>query len=181
MKRLNSKIDKTTLKDVSELYLSAFPENERPPLHWFLKCLEHESNNVYAYYEDDEFVGFCETVQYSNIVYISYLTVSPLKRNQGYGSKILSDIKKLYENSTILLCFEEVDTKYPDYENRKKRQEFYRRNGFIDYPLKTQEGEVIYQSAVIGDAVITFKIYQKIFDCCYGEGASDKYLKEYLG
>lgn len=180
MKRIRLKEDKSILEDISALYLEAFPENERPPLSYFLKCAEKESNDIYGYYDNDEFIGFSEIIKYQNIIYISYLAVHKTKRNKGYGTKILNDIKYSFKEFTILLCYEEVDIKYVDYQNRVNRENFYIKNGFTPNGLKTREGEVVYQSAQIGKEIITFPIYKIIFDLCYGEGTSDIYLKKYI-
>ena len=126
--------------DISNLYLSAFPENERPPLEWFYKAVySFKRNQVIGYYDNDQFIGFVYLVFYRNIIYIAFFAVSEPKRNQGYGTMILNDIKHTYPNYTKLLCFEEVDTKYPNYKNRLKRQSFYLRNGYIDNNMKTRE------------------------------------------
>lgn len=167
--------------DISDLYISAFPENERPPLEWFYRNVYfYKKNEVIGYYDNDEFVGFAYLVFFRNIVYIAYLAVTENKRNQGYGTKILNDIKESYPKHTKLLCFEEVDTKYSDYQNRLNRQNFYLRNGYIDNNLKTREGKVIYQSAYIGNKPIDFKTYKCIFDHTYGKGANERYLREVL-
>lgn len=167
--------------DISSLYISAFPENERPPLEWFYKnVFSFKRNQVIGYYDNNEYVGFVYLVFFRNIVYIAYLAVSEDKRNQGYGTKILNDIKKSYPNLAKLLCFEEVDAKYSDYQNRLNRQNFYLRNGYVDNHLKTKEGEVIYQSAYIGKHPINFNTYKNIFDHTYGRGANQRYLREVL-
>lgn len=167
--------------DISNLYISAFPEDERPPLDWFYQMITFKKRNqVIGYYENNEFIGFVYLVFYMKIVYTAFFAVTESKRNQGYGTKILNDIRDSYPEYTQLLCFEEVDTKYPDYENRLKRQNFYLRNGYIDNHLKTREGDVIYQSAYIGNKPISFETYKKIFDNTYGPGANKKYLREVL-
>ena len=172
------KHDVSFQKDVSELYLSAFPENERPPLHWFLRCLYScVQNEVFSYYEDG-FIGFAEITIHQDIVYICFLAVTEENRNKGYGSKIISDIKDKYPGYTLLVCFEEVDEKYPDYDNRKRRQNFYIKNGFKENNLKTREGDVIFQSAYCGKRKVTFAEYKILFDQCYGKEASDTYLRE---
>lgn len=179
MKCIDLKIDESVKEDISKLYLSAFPIDERPPLDWFLRCLyECENNHAFAYYDNDEFIGFSEITIFEDIVYICYLAVSPIHRNKGYGTQILDNIKQKYNGYTILLCFEEVDEKYDDYLNRKRREDFYIRNGFINNDLKTKEGPVIYQSSRIGDKKVNFDQYRHIFDQCYGKGTSDIYLKE---
>lgn len=180
MKSLKLKENESVKNDIAALYLSAFPENERPPLEWYFSCIyRYKENEAIAYYENDEFIGYSSLVTYQDIVYICYLAVVKEKRNRGYGSKILSDIKEKYQDKTILLCYEEVDEKYEDFLNRKNRENFYKRNGFINNELKTQEGEVVYQSARIGNRKVTFEDYKILFDLCYGKGANEKYLKEY--
>ena len=174
------KLDPSFEDDISHLYLSAFPDDERPPLDWFYKCLyKYKENEVIGYFDENEFIGFVEITTYKDIIYIVFFAIIENKRNQGYGTKILSDIKEKYSNFTILLCYEEVSEKYPDYENRKHRQDFYLRNGFIDNEMKTREGDVVYQSAYIGKCKVSFEEYQNIFDLCYGTGASKTYLREY--
>ena len=134
------RFNKGIKEDVSPLYLSAFPENERPPLEYFYHSLnEYKENHLFAYYENDEFIGFSYISLYEDICYIFFLAVSPQKRNMGYGSKIIDLIKNKYKDYVLLLVYEEVDKKYDDYLFRKKREEFYTRNGFKENIFKSAE------------------------------------------
>ena len=83
----------------------------------------------------------------------------------------------MFKEYTLLLCYEEVDEKYEDYENRLKRSLFYQRNGFVINPLKTNEFGVVFQTVRFGPKVVTFKDYQNIFLLGFGEFAL-KHLKE---
>lgn len=167
------------LKDyVSPLYLSAFPEDERPPLDYFYQMVNNfKENKVISYFDEGEFIGFAYLVFYQDVVYLAFFAVNENKRNQGYGSQIIQDIKSSFSNYVFLLCFEEVDIKYHDYQNRLRRQSFYIRNGFIDNHMKTREGNVIYQSAYIGKHPVGNQVYKNIFDHTYSVGSSDRYLK----
>ena len=90
--------------DIANLYLSAFPEDERPPLSWFFKMIHfYKKNEVVGYYDNNEFIGFVYLVFYRNIVYTAFLAVTEAKRNQGYGTKILNDIRDSYPHYTKLL------------------------------------------------------------------------------
>ena len=181
MEVIKLKENKSIKKDISKLYLSAFPKNERPPFGWFYKCLfRYKENEVLGFYDKGKFIGFVEYTQYKNFVYIAFLAVQETKRGQGYGTKILQYIKDNFADKSILLCYEEVDKKYHDYIDRKKREEFYQRNGFIDNELKTNEAGVIYQSAVNGKEKANFEDYKNIFDFIYGKGSNKLYLKEYF-
>ena len=46
------------IKDVSDLYLEAFPVEERPPLDIFLKSLKQKEITLLAFYEGETFIGF---------------------------------------------------------------------------------------------------------------------------
>lgn len=165
-------------KDVEPLFVSAFPIDERPPADIYFESFKnHAKNTLYGFYKDGLFMGFASVVLYKDICYIFFLAIQDELRGQGYGSKILSMIKEMYQNDVILLCYEEVDKKYKDYENRRKRAGFYHKNGFIDNPLKTNEFGVIFQTAYYGNRPITFEEYQSIFRIGFGDWAV-KYLKE---
>lgn len=165
-------------KDIEPLYLGAFPENERPPVHYFFYSVKkHKENHLYAYYDFNQFVGFTYLTIYKDIVYIFFLAVSESIRNKGYGSQILNDIKEKYKDNVLLLCYEEVDEKYEDNELRKKRQSFYFSNGFQDNILKTNEFGVVFNTAYIGKHRVPFEDYLEIFKLGFGK-KSKLYIKE---
>ena len=177
MKIIEFKNDKTIKKDVKRLFLSAFPSDERPPASYFFKSFDNPINHLYAFYEEKVFVGFCSLILYKDICYLFFLAVTPELRGQGYGSKILSEIKNLYSDYVLLLCYEEVDKKYKDYENRCKRAEFYKKNGYLDNNLKTNEFGVVFQTAYIGKHQVPFEDYQNIFREGFGEFAMEHLKK----
>ena len=166
-------------KDVGDLLVEAFPEDERPPVDIFFKNLEinKEHTRLIAYYDNNAFVGFTSLVFYKHICYLFFLAVSPTLRHQGYGSQILEIIKKDYSDYTILLAFEEVDPKYANYEERKNRKAFYFNHGFKDNGFKSNEWGVIFETAYIGKRKVTFIEYKEIFKIGFDVNP-DKYLKE---
>ena len=156
-------------KDIEPLFISAFPSDERPPADIFFKSFDNPNNVLYGFYDNDRFIGFTSVIIYKNICYIFFLAIKDEYRNQGYGSKILSMIKEQYKDYVILLCYEEVDRKYPDYDNRKRREEFYIRNGFNKNLFKTNEFGVVFQTAYIGNHTVSFNDYIEIFKIGFGE------------
>lgn len=164
--------------DVEPLFLSAFPENERPPVKRYFSLFKKNINILYGFYEGDNFIGFSSVTIYKDIAYIFFLAVAPEHRNKGYGSKILSYLKEEYSKYTVLLCYEEVDDKYPDNDMRKKREEFYQRNGFVKNQFKSEEFYVVYQTAYYGHREVSFEEYQEIFKIGFGSFAL-KYLRKY--
>ena len=166
-------------KDIEPLFISAFPSDERPSEDIYFENFKKNKNAIlYGFYDDSEFVGFSSVILYKDICYIFFLAVSSNKRDQGYGSQILSEIKHIYNDNVILLCYEEVDNKYQDFEMRLRRKNFYMKNGFIDNPLKTNEFGVVFQTAYYGKHTVSFKDYKEIFAIGFGPYVV-KYLKEH--
>lgn len=164
-------------KDIKPLFLSAFPADERPPANIYFNNFKKDNNQLLGFYDEETFIGFASMTFYKDICYIFFLAVSSEHRDQGYGTKILSILKEKYKDYVLLLCYEEVDQKYQDYDNRLRREKFYIRNGFIKNPLKTNEFGVIFQSAYIGKHIVTFEEYKEIFASGFGKFAV-KFLSE---
>ena len=162
---------------VSNLLESAFPEEERPPTKYFFKALEKKENKLFAYYHDNSFIGFTFLSFYKDVCYIFFLAVSKEYRHQGFGGQIIEDLKKEYSDLVLLLCYEEVNPKYPNYEERVNRKKFYCSHGFIENKLKTNEYGVIYETAYIGSHQVDFTSYQEIFVLGFGE-RNRPYIKE---
>ena len=171
------KTDNSIRKDIEPLFISAFPRDERPPADYFFSSFDKPNNHLYGFYDKDTFVGFSSVIIYKDICYIFFLAVVDSLRNQGYGSQILKELKDMYKDYVLLLCYEDVDPSYSDYENRKKREHFYQKNGFIQNPLKTNEFGVVFQTAINGNRTVSFTEYQEIFKNGFGEFAV-KHLKE---
>ena len=166
-------------EDVANLLVTAFPSDERPPVDIFFKNLEinKEHTRLIAYYDNNTFVGFTSLVFYKDICYLFFFAVSPTVRHQGYGSQILEMIKKDYQDYTILLAFEEVDPKYENYLERKKRESFYLNHGFIDNGFVSEEWGVKFQTAYVGKRKVSFEEYKEIFRIGFNV-KPDKYLKK---
>ena len=169
MRFLNYKEHINIRKDIEPLFISAFPKDERPPADIYFHGFDIRNETIlYGFYEEDEFIGFASIVLYKDICYIFFLAVSEKHRNQGYGTKINDVIKELYKEYVILLCYEEVDKKYKDYDVRLRRSRFYHKNGFIINPLKTYEFGVIFQTVIYGNHEVSFDDYKHIFMTGFG-------------
>ena len=160
-------------ENIATLLVEAFPEDERPPVPYFFSSLERKGNSLFSYYLHDEFIGFAYVTLYQDICYIFFLAVKENKRHQGYGGEILEDIKKAYHDYVILLCYEEVEPRYPNYQERIKRKEFYSIHGFKDNNMKTNEFGVVFETAFFGNHRVDFNTYVEIFVLGFGEFARE--------
>ena len=121
-------LDSLDVSKTQALYEGAFPPEERPSFEMalsFTKCQFLEVK------DEDEFVGLVDLIPMEKAVYIFFLAVEEVKRKKGYGSKILADVVQQNEGKTIFLLADEADRKYPDYESRLRRLDFYQHNGFM--------------------------------------------------
>ena len=151
MKFINYKSNQNIKKDIEPLYISGFPEEERPPVEMFFSFALKEDNDIYAVYDNNSFIGFTNLLFYKDLCYLFFLAVSPSYRNKGYGSQIIQEVFKNYPDKTFVLCFEEVDDKYSDNQLRKRRRDFYYRNGLKENILKTCEYVFNIKGEKIGD------------------------------
>ena len=171
MKFINYKEQPKIRELIEPLYVSSFPDEERPPEEMFFSNALKKDNDIYAIYENNEFVGFTNLLFYKDLCYLFFLAVHPDFRNKGFGSKIIQEVFKMHEDKTFVLCFEEIDEKYEDNSLRIRRRDFYYRNGFKENNLKTCEYGVRYDTVYHGSHQVSFEDYLGLFIHCYGPEA----------
>ena len=154
---MNLRFEKLTSKSpdfdlVKTLYEEAFAENERKP---FAKLLGgyKGSGEVYAVYDGNRFTGMISLLTLEDITHILYLAVKPEFRDRGYGTGILRILRRDWAGQRIIADLETPEEDAPNQNQRKKRVEFYRRNGYSfteiayrwedeDYQVMSSGGEV---------------------------------------
>lgn len=127
--------------EIKNIYVNSFPKNERFPF-WILKyCSKEENVSFKVILNNDKVIGMKYIINYENTAYLMYLAIDENQRSKGYESKILKDLIKKYE--TIILSVESP-TKHLN-DNKKKRKDFYLRNGFIETNKFFIDSEVEYE------------------------------------
>lgn len=118
--------------EIKKLYYSSFPKEELLP--WLaLKLLTvRRGADIWGYYENETFCGFTYTACYNGIVYLMFFAVNESLRGKGYGSAILEYLKKTNPDKRITLNVEPIDENTENAEERVKRIDFYKKNGFFD-------------------------------------------------
>ena len=104
------KISENDIEQVSQLYYSAFPEDERAPWKALIEKHNKGKGEFLSIYDQNKWVGLTYVITYQNLSYVLYLAIDELQRGHGYGSSVLQMLKKRYPH-TIMLCIEEVDEK----------------------------------------------------------------------
>lgn len=160
--------EKSDRKAFRNLYLSAFPKEERAPFFLILSRLKTGKAEVLTAYENEKFIGFAYMVCYQDLAYLFYLAVDESIRGKGYGTQILTDLKKHYPNRRIFLAREQLDKSAENYDQRVRRHMFYQKNGFTDLPCQIKEASVIYDVMGIGGN-ISAQEYEKLMTAWAGK------------
>lgn len=164
-------------KKAKDLYLEAFPPEERVP--WFLLKWKTWSDKakVFGIRDGAEFVGMVYEVYYRDIVFVFYVAIVPELRGKGYGSQVFDGIKERHPGKRLILNIETVDETSPNYEERARRKRFYLKNGFQDVHLKTLEKDVVYEMLCFGGTV-DYKEYAALVQDYMGKRMFEKYYQE---
>ena len=117
------------LKKVEQLNKEAFPEEERVPLDEFLLYQDRDDANFFAFYNEEEFVGFAFAISNQKVFYISFFAIMPHLRSHGYGKEIIEKLIDFYQR-TMILEVERLDEDCDNLAQRKSRMDFYLQNGF---------------------------------------------------
>ncbi len=120
------------LDTVLELYRGSFPEIERLSEDALLDLTATDGVELTSYLGGGTLRGMSYTVEGPGILYLVYLAVDPESRSMGHGSEILSSLRERHPNSVIVLNMEPLDPGSENSEQRIRRMDFYKRNGFRD-------------------------------------------------
>ena len=93
--RLTSQLITETFPDldkVERLNIEAFPEEERIPLSEFLRYTDNDDAHFFAFYNEEEFVGFAFAISNAKAFYVSFFAIMPHLRSHGYGQEIIEKL-----------------------------------------------------------------------------------------
>ena len=107
-----------------EIYLEAFPKNERKTLDAQTKLM---SNPLYHYdiiIVDDKLIGFILWWNLDSVRFIDHFATAKSQRNKGYGRLIIENFSHIDVKPVLL------EVELPDSNINKRRIKFYERIGF---------------------------------------------------
>ncbi|MFR9543639.1 MAG: GNAT family N-acetyltransferase [Rikenellaceae bacterium] len=115
-----------------ELYLSAFPENERRSLDYHTETMSKEQFHCDVVLDSDEPIGILFWWDLSNFTFVEHLATSSAARGKGYGNQILNELISTSKKPILL------EVEHPEDEICRRRIGFYERMGFVlnDHPYR---------------------------------------------
>ena len=125
-----NKMDTINWNDIKDIYFEAFPKAERKPFFTLKHAVKKGKAEVYIATDNDLVIGFIVCYPKEKLVMVDYLAVSNKIRSKGTGSQLLTYIKKIYSDKSIVLLIEKLDDNANNQTQRIARRRFYVKNGF---------------------------------------------------
>ena len=122
--------DAALCRQAKDIYLEAFPAEERLPW-WILKLnSRREGVDLTAWMEGDTLCAMTASVTVEDTCFLLFFAVRQDLRGKGYGSRVLTQLQENY--AMVYLNIECITEDAPNLPERKKRLAFYQKNGFHD-------------------------------------------------
>lgn len=163
------------LKEIKRLYNTSFPDNERIP--WFVLFRQlDEAKVMKAWYDDTLLIGLTYVFLHKNIAYLGYLAVEENLRDRGYGSLILKLLQEELKDYKIVIDIEVVTPEADNYEERRKRKDFYLRSNFVSTGTGYYFYHVDYELLSYG-GIVTADEYRDLIIAHWGHRAEKAVFK----
>jgi len=132
-------------EQITALYTRAFPENERRPIKTLLENT-FGSGDFLVFYDDERFIGFASLLTFRDITHILYFAIDEKFRGMGYGTQALNVIRQKYPHDRIIADLEAETPQAYNLTQRKRRRNFYLRNGYrvsgVAYRWQNEDYEI---------------------------------------
>lgn len=128
------KIDSDVLEELCQLYLEAFPEEERRPLEKWLKLIDEEPMfRILTVMKNGNFVGFMTYWTFPDFTYVEHFAIKPSYRGGGLGGVALKLFLELQDQPVVL------EVELPTTLIAQKRICFYEKYHFVRLPEPYQQ------------------------------------------
>ena len=137
------------LGKIKKLYEEAFPENERFSFSMMIKN-ESGSYEIFGFYKDEVFCGFAIVLNSLDISHIIYFATVPEMRGKGLGAKALAAMGRIEYGRRIIVDIEREVPECEENEIRRRRKNFYLRNGYSETEVRYRWQDEAYEILVFG-------------------------------
>ena len=161
--RLLAPAQAATDPELRRLYESAFPREERIPWDDLLRLVEKMPLEFAEYREGAELLGITIVYPRTRLSWFWYFAVPEDKRGRGVGQRILSALLARYEGRSAVLDME--DPAQPGASNaaqRRRRRDFYLRNGFRETGVGKTFGPVAMTMMLKGEDTFAMSDYDTL-------------------
>ncbi|MCH5194761.1 MAG: GNAT family N-acetyltransferase [Oscillospiraceae bacterium] len=136
---------------ISRLYRTAFPADERAPMTVLTYKSGRDNVDFWGLYANDEWIGLAYAISENDLTYLFYLALAEDVRGKGLGSRALQALLRYYEGSRFYIALEQLDPSAENIEERKRRRQFYLKNGLKPIKRTIREASVVYDVMSTGN------------------------------
>lgn len=147
---------------IKRLYETAFPDGEQIPWDDLMRLVGEMPLDFTAYYDDEEFIGFTIVYPRKAFNWYWYFAVCEELRGKGYGQKILCQLIEHYKGQTSVLDMESPTQVCDNQNQRKRRHNFYLRNGFRDTNVYRSYNDITMTIMMMGEGTFTMQDWDEI-------------------
>lgn len=162
-------------EEINRLAKEAFPPEEYLAPEKLVEMTKTDNVDFLALSEEGLFVGFMVVKVYKNLAYLFFLAIEPTSRSKGYGSRAIETLKARYPGKKQIVDFEMTDENSDNNEQRKKRRDFYLRNGYKETGLFLSYFGVDYEVFCI-DNDFDAEDFKEMMNTIQVEGFSPEYF-----
>lgn len=179
-------LSKNANEQLKLLYQTAFPEEEQIPWDDLLRLVDEMPLDFTAYYDieltelreqnqacldfadsrrkktEGQLIGFTIVYPRPSFNWFWYFAVREELRGKGYGQQILTMLIDRYKDCSNILDMESPDHPSPNPKQRRRRHEFYLRNGFRDTHVYRTFDDNTFTIMMMGEGTFTMEDYDKI-------------------
>lgn len=116
--------------EIHHLYIEAFPQSERKPFGIILRSQRLGKTDICYFKSDGKFIGFATMLKGADTFILDYLAVRKKHRSSGFGTAMLTKLRKAYCDKGIIVEIEDPFSEGKGLYERQRRREFYLRCGF---------------------------------------------------
>lgn len=162
---------------IEKLAKEAFPPAEYLAPDKIVEMAQASDFDFWALYDEEWFAGYIAVRKYENMTYLFFLAIDAESRSHGYGSSAIETLKALYPNTQQVVDMEMLDENADNAEQRKKRRNFYLRNGYKPTGHFLSYFGVDYEIFCM-DENFDFEMFQQMMTHLGVEGFNPKYFEK---
>lgn len=162
---------------MNALAKEAFPPEEYLAPSELVRMAGSDGFDFLALLDEDKFVGFMVVLTYGDMAYLFFLAIDAESRSRGYGSRAIETLRAEYPDKTHVVDFEMPDDAAANSEQRKKRRDFYLRNGYRETGTFLSYLGVDYEVFCMGDC-FDLDLFKAMMKTIRVEGFDPVYFTE---
>ena len=147
---------------IKQLYETAFLKDEQIPWEDLLRLVGEMPLDFTAYYDGEDFIGFTIVYPRKQFNWYWYFAVRDELRGKGYGQQILTQLIEKHKGQTCVLDMESPTQVCENIDQRRRRHDFYLRNGFRDTNVYRTYNDITMTIMMIGPGMFTMQDWDDI-------------------